>query len=473
MKLGVKLVVSTTLVIAILFACYGSLTVSNNFKVSYEQTVNENVKQHILYRYSMESSLRQKVGEKSDLSKSVISKSMEELISYGKDPALTGVILEKEIVWTNAKGLFENGEVITYYTGAGNSYLVREIEHNIYMFVSSRIELEEEITIVNAYNLTALFEERNRQSDYYSKWFLIIIASYIGFAILLIEILTHPIKRLNKLSNDIAKGNYSERTKVKSSDEIGELSRSFDRMTDAIQEHVGMLENEVKNRENFVSDFSHELKTPMTAMMGYSKLLLRESCSEELQKTSAVYIYSECKRLELLSRKLLSLLQLDETAIELVSVSTEWLQESIEQMVQPLIKESSIQWLNTWEPCFVKGDGSLLIDLIRNLIENAKNASSEEIMISVIGHRIGKHYQISVSDGGCGIPKEEVDKILQPFYMVDKARSRQQGNSGIGLALCEKIARVHNTELKIVSKIGEGTVVSITLEVENEESNNL
>lgn len=238
---------------------------------------------------------------------------------------------------------------------------------------------------------------------------------------------------------------------------------------DEIENHILRLENDIKNREEFISDFSHELKTPMTSIMGYSRLLMTDDCDKELQKKSANYIYSECKRLELLSRKLLKLMEIDEIPIELVSIHTEWLKEKINIIMKPLIDNNNLIWINEWETCFIKGDGQLLLDLLKNLVENGIKASEKNIYISINGVKKNDKYIISVTDRGCGIEDSQIEKIVNPFYIIDKSRSKNQGNTGLGLSICDKIAKLHNSNLEIKSELKKGTTISIILEVENEE----
>ena len=106
-------------------------------------------------------------------------------------------------------------------------------------------------------------------------------------------------------------------------------------------------------------------------------------------------------------------------------------------------------------------------DCLRNLIDNSKKSNPKDKVITVLGKNEGNKYKISVEDNGSGIPKEDLPRILESFYMVDKARARENGRNGIGLSICEKIAKLHNTKLIIESELNKGTCVSFYLEVDN------
>ena len=106
---------------------------------------------------------------------------------------------------------------------------------------------------------------------------------------------------------------------------------------------------------------------------------------------------------------------------------------------------------------------SLLKTLIINLMDNGCKASEKGSRVTVVGKREQGFYVIQVIDHGMGIPEDEIKKITEPFYMVDKSRARKQGGTGLGLALCSKIALIHGTSLEITSQLGKGTTVSFKL----------
>lgn len=470
MKFSTKLILGTTIIISILFSIGGSIMIRENFKVSYDNLVDQNIKQYILYRYSVESSIRNHLENNNRFTKDIIIRSMEKLGSYGEKFTHGGVIWNNEFAYSDINENLIDKEVEQYYLTDNSSFLIKKIDNKVYMYLRSDIQVSNEtIKLLNVYDITSIFSERERQNEYYIKWFIVIMLVYIVTVIIFTKILIDPIKKLNETSKRISNGNYKERTNIKSSDEIGELSKSFDIMTDEIENHILRLENDIKNREEFISDFSHELKTPMTSIMGYSRLLMTDDCDKELQKKSANYIYSECKRLELLSRKLLKLMEIDEIPIELVSIHTEWLKEKINIIMKPLIDNNNLIWINEWETCFIKGDGQLLLDLLKNLVENGIKASEKNIYISINGVKKNDKYIISVTDRGCGIEDSQIEKIVNPFYIIDKSRSKNQGNTGLGLSICDKIAKLHNSNLEIKSELKKGTTISIILEVENEE----
>lgn len=311
------------------------------------------------------------------------------------------------------------------------------------------------------YDITSIYEERTRQLKdiMYADIIIIIIASV--FVSIFSKILTRPIEKLNEASKKIALGKFNERVNIKSNDEIGELASSFNIMAEEIENRINSLNLSIKQKDDFISGFSHEIKTPMTAIIGYSDLLRLKKCDDETRITALNYIYSESKRLEELSYKLLSLMELSKDKIELKKLN---IKSFILKTCRRIILEN-IEIKVDLEDCIVKADESLLEVVIRNLIQNAKKAEPKDLCIYITGKRRGNKYVISIIDTGFGIPKEHINRVTEDFYMVDKSRSRKNGGTGIGLSLCKKILELHGSKINIESEENIGTKVYFELEV--------
>ncbi len=208
---------------------------------------------------------------------------------------------------------------------------------------------------------------------------------------------------------------------------------------------------------------SHELKTPLTAIKGYSETLLNVKLSPEQEEKSLRYINQESGRLSRLTEKMMELTRLYEAEckVMLQEVFLEHLFESVEDNMSHRLQETGIQLMRegNYQGKTRKLDEDLMTSFLINLINNS-------IMASEPGSRIylgADEDSLWVRDEGCGIPPEEVDKVRKAFYRVDKSRSRKSGNMGLGLALCDQIAAVHHGTMKIESRLGEGTKISVRL----------
>ena len=329
-------------------------------------------------------------------------------------------------------------------------------EGKIYAVYAS--DLQGSLHMETAYDLTELYRDR----DAALLRFLLLEAAVLAAASLVTAALaarmTRPLAVLTEAGAQIAAGEYDRRTALHTGDEIETLSTSFDRMADAVQEKIADLEADVQRREDFMGAFTHELKTPMTSIIGYADMLYSMQNDPEEQREAAEAILHEGRRLETLSYKLLALLGLGEGEVEQGPVQLAELWPSLRRACP----EAVLQLPEVSVPA-VKGDRDLLLDLLCNLVQNAVKASAPGEPIRVETVQKEELVWLTVADHGCGIPKEQISRVTEPFYMVDKSRARKQGGSGLGLALCRRIAAAHGSELHIESTLGEGTRVSIAL----------
>lgn len=281
------------------------------------------------------------------------------------------------------------------------------------------------------------------------------------------SIMMRPVKQLTKSARRIAQGNYNERVKVTTKDEIGDLSRNFNKMAKEIEKNVEELKLAVVQRENFVSNFAHELKTPLTSVIGYSDMIYQKELSRDEVKEAAEYILNEGLRLEALSLKLMDMIVLDKQDFVLTDFYAADLFQNIRETIAPMLEKKDITLKLDIKPAYIMVEFDLMKTLVLNLLDNAGKANSTEI--SIIGTICGEKYAVCISDNGIGIPEEDLNRIVEAFYVVDKSRSRAQHGAGIGLTLSEKIAQLHGTSLQIESVVGEGTSVTFYLEMEEEE----
>ena len=176
------------------------------------------------------------------------------------------------------------------------------------------------LRLVTAYDLTGLYRDRNAALMRFLLLEAAVLAAGSAVTALLARRLTRPLAVLTDAGAQIAAGDYARRTDLHTGDEIEALSRSFDKMADAVQEKIADLEADVQRREDFVGAFTHELKTPMTSIIGYADMLHTMQTDPDEQREAAAAIVHEGRRLEALSRKLLALLGLNEEGVELTAV---------------------------------------------------------------------------------------------------------------------------------------------------------
>ena len=276
-----------------------------------------------------------------------------------------------------------------------------------------------------------------------------------------------PLTRLNRATKRIAGGDYSERIQIKGRDELSELAENMNIMADSVEENIMLLSETAENRRQFINNLTHEMKTPLTSILGFADIIRikRNITSKELSEYSGI-IVEEAKRLKNLSGKLMELITVGETNLEFVSISSRELVNQIQLVLKPILDKNDITLMTQCDENILTVDCELFKSMILNLIDNAIKASKSGKTIYLTGTSglpFSQSFTITVRDEGIGIAAEELNKITEPFYMVDKARSRKAGGAGLGLALCKRIAEIHNADFQISSTLGTGTTITITL----------
>ena len=175
------------------------------------------------------------------------------------------------------------------------------------------------------------------------------------------------------------------------------------------------------------------------------------------------FIFSEGKRLEALSLKLMDLVVLDKNEFELTRGYARRVLGHVIAVVTPMLEQHGLILQTSIEQYQILYEKDLLLTLITNLIDNARKASEPGKVIELTGRKQDSRYRITVRDHGIGIPEEELNRITEAFFMVDKSRARAQHGAGLGLAIGNKIAQLHGSELHFESKVGEGTSVWFAL----------
>lgn len=348
----------------------------------------------------------------------------------------------------------------------GKRYVITDIDEKTMLIVGDRLTVRgTDYSFYRITDVTSVYTDLLALSYRFSRISLLVILCTAALITLLVRTILRPIQRLKESTSLIAAGVYDRRIAVDEPDEVGSLAMDFNVMAQAVENRVEALKEEAERRTLFISALTHELKTPMTSIKGNAETLLMTKMNEEEREAALLQIDADCTRVERLSHKLMQLLVLKrsddiepkpQSVAELLAMVCDAAKEQLKQRGLALRVENHMQQL--------KMDKDLLCELLLNLIDNAGKASPRG---SVIALR-ARGDIISVSDSGHGIPPEELHRLTEPFYMVDKARSRKQGGMGLGLALAQEIARLHGAHLAFESEVGKGTTVKVVFEHDKE-----
>ena len=274
--------------------------------------------------------------------------------------------------------------------------------------------------------------------------------------LLLTGILTRPIRRLTKAADAVA-GNTGEQVPlpVERRDEIGTLARAFSRMQEAVGERETELREESESRQALLDALAHEMRTPLTSLLGNARLMQRELPPED-RKRIADSMAGEIRRLTDMDQQLMKLTGLRNEEPEMEAVSVMQILEETAARLREQAAEHMIEIKS--EDSVIRGDRELLSLLVNNLAVNAIRASEPGTTVTLTALPDG----FSVQDRGIGMTAETLEHACEPFWKADKARTRRNGGAGLGLSLCKRIAELHQGELRFESEPGKGTTVTFT-----------
>lgn len=275
--------------------------------------------------------------------------------------------------------------------------------------------------------------------------------------------LAGPLTGLTRTARAITAGDLEQRAEVRSADEIGQLARDFNEMTDRLCDTIGALENEMAKREEFMGAFAHEMRTPMTSIIGYADLLRSQELSPDARAEAANYIFTEGRRLENLSNKLLDLIVLEKQKVELRPCHMGKLIAQTGGLLDRTLRQAGISLRCRVDETVWPVEPDLFKTLLLNLLDNARKALPEGGAIVLRAGADGDGWKMTVRDNGQGIPASELPRLTEAFYRVDKARARASGGVGLGLRLCAEIVRVHGGTIDFESTEGVGTTVTVRL----------
>lgn len=376
--------------------------------------------------------------------------------------------LENELITSTREYKTEGiNELLEKINGSEKLFTIRNDNGKKVLLVGSEFKIQNnDYKLVLTKDINYLYKEkRENYKVFFILSILINIFLIIGMYIISKRV-TKPIVKLADLSVKISNGQYDNRAEdIGRKDEVGILAKNFNNMLESLQSKMNELEDINIEKERFINNLTHEIKTPITSIIGYSDLLLKANINDEIKEKALSYINSEGRRLENLSSTLIKLTRIKNETIELEEVNVK---NSIDQAINALRNKLESKNIHLKvnidiKESYIIAEKQLMVVLIKNILENAIKASKHNNNINISISRNQEGYsEVRIKDYGSGIPKEDLEKILEPFYMVDKARDRSQNGIGLGLSICSEICNLFNIKLRIDSKEEIGTEVILT-----------
>lgn len=293
-------------------------------------------------------------------------------------------------------------------------------------------------------------------------FFAVLVVLSVLLSILFVVISTRyivdPIVKLTEATKMLAQGKYGIRLEVKRRDEIGKLAGTFMQMAKSLQQLDQM-------RQEFVSNVSHEIQSPLASIQGFSHTLQSANLTEEQKKRYLAIIESESRRMSQLGKQLLMLASLDKEE----SILDKRMFDVSDQIRQVMFmlewswREKELAVELDLPPACIAGDDKLLQQVWINLATNSIKYTEPGGTISIRLRQTEAECRVDIEDTGIGIAESDLPNIFNRFYRADRARDRKEGSSGLGLAITHKIVDLHHGRIEAVSELGKGTTFRITL----------
>jgi len=352
-------------------------------------------------------------------------------------------------------------DVIKCFLGAGTSHY--DAKDRYIEITTPIIQKNGEESVVKGVVLVSVstdiidetLNELHNKSDVAIFMLLLVIAIVGAF---LADYMSKPFKKIACTIDDITQGYDNDNLNVRNYVETIEISEAFNKM----RSRMKVLDD---SRQEFVSNVSHELKTPLTSMKVLAdSLLAQQDVPVELYQEFMTDIAEEIDRENAIINDLLSLVKMDRTSADL-NVKAENINELVERILKrlrPIAAQRNIELVfESFRPIMAEVDEVKLSLAISNFVENAIKYNRENGWVQVSLNADHKYFYIKVADSGIGIPQEDLDHIFERFYRVDKSHSRAISGTGLGLAIARNAVIVHRGAVKVHSEEGVGTVFTI------------
>lgn len=304
-----------------------------------------------------------------------------------------------------------------------------------------------------------------KQRDNLLNAIYILFLIFLGIMLIIIPVfyfmINRPLKKIIQGANAFASGNLKYNIPLNKEDELGYLALTLNYMSDELD----MTGN---YQRKFISNVSHDFRSPLTSIKGYTEAILDGTIPPEMQEKYLKIVVYETDRLYKLTQSMLTLNNLDEKGRQLdysdfdINRTIKTTAEAFEGICRD--KHISIELLLTGQTLFVHADMSQIQQVLYNLIDNAIKFSPLDSVIKIESTLKHETVFISVKDTGCGIPKESLSKIWDRFYKIDTSRGKDRKGTGLGLSIVKEIINSHKQNINVISTEGVGTEFIFTLQ---------
>lgn len=467
MKFWQKICLWSILIFVLIFNLASVLLIERTHSKLLQQEINTTLSENMSIHSTVDAIIPiLQIYDSLDYEKTVLTNIGNEFVAKNNDRNSYLEITDDQgrVIYSHTDyALPENREELNDLENNEIKSILRDIDERTILFTSNSVDIQDkEYMFTYMKDVTSIYTERMEQYQFFAKIDIAACLFYIILMFIISKGLTKPIDKMTNTAKIIAQGNFSERVPSTSKDELGVLASNFNQMAEFIEDKIKELEMHNQEKERFIQHFTHELKTPLTSIIGYANFLRVTKYQEEPFMDGINVIYSEAKRLELLSLKLMDLILLKEDQFVLQQGNLRAVLYELEFTLKMKAREKRLELVLKGEDSWMQMDQDLIKVLIFNLVDNALKASSEEQSITInVYNNDQQQCVLEVIDQGIGMAEEHIHHIFEPFYVADKARTRRHNGAGLGLSICQSVAIIHHGKFEVMSEEQRGTMIRV------------
>lgn len=349
--------------------------------------------------------------------------------------------------------------------------LITEIEQQDEVLLQDDTETEQLVTFTHIkstenparYLRVSIFKDQVYAPIKTIRWIIytgmfISIGLVIIVSILFSRYISRPILELESTARDIAKGNTNRTLNLDRKDEFGQLADSLNQMADRLRDDNLELKRMYQKQSQFFADITHEIRNPLHTISGALEMLQMHDLDDDQKKKYIKTASRQTHRINRLFKDLVTLQRYDsdDHFIKMKPFDLQILINTLQELLEPDAEEKGLSLIFDGDPIRVKGDPDKIEQVLENLVSNAIKFTPEG-NVRINTKDIGNSVIVEVEDTGIGISKEHLERLFDRFYRTDKARSRDKGGTGLGLAVVKSILNAHGTEIHVESEPGKGS----------------
>ncbi|WFD09502.1 sensor histidine kinase [Tepidibacter hydrothermalis] len=464
MKFWQKIFTYHFILFVIIFNLGGVFLIESMHSLSLDREIERGLSEHLSIYSGMKLIGKYRMNYDEKFNKDMLSVSMRDFLKSVNDEKIRIEILDRynNTVFSNLNFHVskEREELKNPYVDK-RKYVIRDVDDKTFLFITNLLDAGgEQLKFTYVRDVTYIYEDRKKVYYFFIKLDIIISIILALGTYILSKRITKPIDKLIDSIQIIENGNFSERVNIQSNDEIGVLSNHFNKMASVVEEKMNQLKKNIDEKQRFIDNLTHEIKTPLTSIIGYADFLRNIKYDEDAFSKGLNSIFKQGKRLETLSSKMMELIIFKRENFVMRKENIKNIVMEIKEVLKPKLKNKNIELIISGKDMEIVMEKDLIENLIINLIDNAVKASSDNSKIYLELYK-NSNPIIEVRDEGIGIKDKDLPKVFEPFYMVDKSRKKLSGSVGLGLSICNEIAKIHKAKLLIESKVNIGTNVKI------------